>query len=95
VQVALAELIAAAGLSNTVVSAATGVAGITDQEASALSGIGRKIAVGDLAGHAIEAAFPLAVALAAGLVHSGDVTDCLVTGVGHWRGEGAARVSKA
>jgi 3-oxoacyl-[acyl-carrier-protein] synthase II len=95
VQAALSGLMEAAGRSGTVVSAATGVADITEQEAAALSGIDRRIAVGDLAGHAIEAAFPLAVALAAGLVHSGDVADCLVTGVGHWRGEGATRVSKA
>jgi 3-oxoacyl-[acyl-carrier-protein] synthase II len=95
VQAALSRLMDAAGPSGAVVSAATGVADITDQEAAALSGIGRKYAIGDLAGHALEAAFPLAVALAAGLVHSGDVTDCLVTGVGHWRGEGATRVSQA
>lgn len=94
-QAALGGLMAAAGTSGTVVSAATGVADITEQENTALAGISRRIAVGDLAGHAIEAAFPLAVALAAGLVHAGEVADCLVTSVGHWRGEGAAYVSKA
>jgi 3-oxoacyl-[acyl-carrier-protein] synthase II len=102
-QDALASLIAAAGesrtvagtVASTVVSAATGVAGITDEEAKALSGIAHRIAIGDFAGHAIEAAFPLAVALAAGLVQSGEAADCLVTGVGHWRGEGAVYVSRA
>ena len=34
-------------------------------------------------------------ALAAGLIASGKATDALVTSVGHWRGEGALRVTKA
>ncbi len=43
----------------------------------------------------VEAAFPMAVGLAAALVQAGDADAALATGVGHWRGEGAVRLSRA
>lgn len=73
-------------------SAATGVAGITAEERAALGG--RSVtATGDLVGHAVEAAFPFAVALAAAALAAGQAREALVTGAAHWRGEGAARLS--
>jgi 3-oxoacyl-[acyl-carrier-protein] synthase II len=81
-----------------VVSAATGCAGPTREEASVLDGLGsgvRRVALGDVTGHGVEAAFPAAVALAAGLIEAGEGANALVTGVGHWRGEGIARLSRA
>ncbi len=76
------------------VSAATGVAGITDEEAAVLAELpqARRVATGDLVGHAIEAAFPVSVALAAAAIATGKAQDAIVTGAGHWRGEGAARL---
>ncbi|WP_439499282.1 beta-ketoacyl-ACP synthase [Bosea sp. (in: a-proteobacteria)] len=79
------------------VSAATGVAGITAEEAAVLAGLpqARRIATGDLLGHPVEAAFPVSVALAAAALAAGQANEAIVTGVGHWRGEGAARLVKA
>jgi 3-oxoacyl-[acyl-carrier-protein] synthase II len=94
VKAMLQQLIARAGQAELAISAATGIAGITSDENTALDASSHKIAIGDLAGHAVEAAFPLSVALAAALVQAGEAPDALVTGVGHWRGEGAVRVMK-
>jgi 3-oxoacyl-[acyl-carrier-protein] synthase II len=80
------------------ISAATGCAGITAEEASALSASvpkARHVATGDLVGHALEAAFPVSVALAAIALSAGQATEAIVTGAGHWRGEGAARLVQA
>ncbi len=79
------------------ISAATGVAGITGEEASVIDGLpdAKRVATGDLLGHAVEAAFPVSVALAAAALAAGQAAEALVTGVGHWRGEGAAHLSKA
>lgn len=80
------------------ISAATGCAGMTAEESAALSAAApqaKRIAAGDLVGHALEAAFPVAVALAAIAVSQGQAKDALVTGAGHWRGEGAARLVQA
>jgi len=76
------------------VSAATGVAGITAEEAAALATLpqARRVAAGDLLGHAVEAAFPVSVALAAAALSKGQAREAVVTGAGHWRGEGAARL---
>ena len=67
-------------------------------------------AYGSLTGHGVEAHFPLGIALAAICLENGGVpapigdaesgtdiapSSVLVTGVGHWRGEGAAVVRKA
>ena len=79
------------------VSAATGVAGVTDEEAAALATLSqaRRIATGDLLGHTVEAAFPVSIALAAAALSKGQAREAVVTGAGHWRGEGAARLVKA
>lgn len=80
------------------ISAATGCAGITEEEAAAIAKAApgaRRVATGDLVGHAVEAAFPVSVALAAAALSSGAATEAIVTGAAHWRGEGAARLVKA
>jgi 3-oxoacyl-[acyl-carrier-protein] synthase II len=76
------------------VSAATGVAGVTAEEAAALASLpqAHRVATGDLLGHAVEAAFPVSVALAAAALSKGQAREAIVTGAGHWRGEGAARL---
>jgi 3-oxoacyl-[acyl-carrier-protein] synthase II len=100
VQTSLDALLAGFGPIGTgalAISAATGAAGTTAEEAAALAKLpdAKRIATGDLAGHALEAAFPLSVALAAAAIASGQAAEAIVTGAGHWRGEGAARLIKA
>ena len=80
------------------VSAATGCAGITAEEGAALAATvpkAKRVAAGDLVGHSVEAAFPVAVALAAAALSEGQAGDAIVTGAGHWRGEGAAHLLQA
>lgn len=82
---------------DVVISGATGVKGITDEEQAALKDIAPGAAIhatGDVIGHAMEAQAPAGVALAAGLIASNKASEALVTSVGHWRGEGALRVTK-
>jgi 3-oxoacyl-[acyl-carrier-protein] synthase II len=50
------------------------------------------LAIGDLVGHGLEAAFPVGVALAAASIAAGLDTDVVVAGAGHHRGEGASRL---
>lgn len=81
-----------------VISGATGVARITDEEMAALNDLapGAPVHVtGDVLGHTMEGQAPASVALAAGLIAAGRVGEALVTSVGHWRGEGAVRLVKA
>ena len=40
----------------------------------------------------LDAMIPAATALAAALIAEGGAAEVLVTGAGHWRGEGAARL---
>ncbi|MCC2650994.1 MAG: beta-ketoacyl-ACP synthase [Microvirga sp.] len=83
---------------DVVISGATGIKGITDEERAALKDItpGAAIhATGDLVGHTMEAQAPIGVALAAGLIAGGQAGEALVTSIGHWRGEGAIRLTKA
>lgn len=80
------------------VSAATGCAGITEEEAAAIAKAApgaRRVAAGDLVGHSVEAAFPVSIALAAAALSTGVANEAIVTGAAHWRGEGAARLVKA
>jgi 3-oxoacyl-[acyl-carrier-protein] synthase II len=90
----------AAGLGSrpdVVISGATGVKGVTEEEREAvqtLAGDAPVHATGDLTGHMMEAQAPAGVAIAAALVAEGRAGDALVTSVGHWRGEGAVRVTK-
>lgn len=100
VRQALAQLLAGFGKPSSqtlAISAASGAAGVTDEEQAALAGYGpgRILASGDLVGHALEAAFPVAVALAAAAIAAGQTRDAVVTGAGHWRGEGAAHLVAA
>ena len=83
---------------DVVISGATGIRGITDEEQAALKDIapGAPVhATGDLVGHTMEAQAATGVALAAGLIAQGKAGEALVTSVGHWRGEGAIRLTKA
>jgi len=80
------------------ISAATGCAGITAEEAAAIAAAApsaKRIATGDLVGHGVEAAFPVSVALAAIALSAGQAREAIVTGAGHWRGEGAAHLVQA
>lgn len=86
------------GADSLAISAATGCAGITGEEAAALQATvpsARRIAAGDLLGHGIEAAFPTSVALAAIALSAGQAKEAIITGAGHWRGEGAAHLVQA
>lgn len=101
VEAALTKLIGgfgAIGPDTLAISAATGCAGITGEEAAALKAAApaaRRIATGDLVGHGVEAAFPVSVALAAIALSAGQAKEAIVTGAGHWRGEGAAHLVQA
>jgi 3-oxoacyl-[acyl-carrier-protein] synthase II len=83
---------------DAVISGATGIRGITEEEQAALRDIAPGAAVhatGDLVGHTMEAQAPTGIALAAGLIARGEAGEALVTSVGHWRGEGALRLTRA
>lgn len=92
---------AAAGSSpapDLVISGATGIAGLTEDERGALSGLApgaRVMASNDLFGHMLEAQFPAGLALAAAAVRHGKAREAAVTSVGHARGEGVALVARA
>ena len=80
-----------------VFSGATGAAGVTAEERSVLArraGDARVHVTGDLFGHLVEPQFPAGVALAAAALSEGLYDDAVVTGVGHRRGEGSARLSR-
>jgi 3-oxoacyl-[acyl-carrier-protein] synthase II len=83
---------------DAIVSGATGLVGITEEEREALEAVApgaRLHATGDVIGHAMEAQAPVGVALAAALIAGGQAGEALVTSVGHRRGEGAVRLVKA
>ena len=80
-----------------VFSGASGAAGVTTEEQSVLAQRAGEAAVhitGDLFGHMVEPQFPAGVALAAAALSEGWYDDAVVTGVGHRRGEGTARLSR-
>jgi 3-oxoacyl-[acyl-carrier-protein] synthase II len=80
----------------TVVSGATGVRGITEEERESLRELApgqAPHATGDLIGHAMEAQAPAGVALAAALIGAGETGEAVVTSVGHKRGEGLVRLA--
>jgi 3-oxoacyl-[acyl-carrier-protein] synthase II len=82
---------------DVVISGATGVKGITEDEQVALTELAPTAAIhatGDVVGHTMEAQAPIGVALAAALIAEGKAGEALVTSVGHWRGEGAVRLTK-
>ena len=81
-----------------IVSGATGVAAITDEERARLSALApdRPVhALGDLIGHGLEVTAPFGAALAAGLVAERGLAEVAVTTVGHRRGEGVLRLTSA
>lgn len=94
-----------------VISAASGSPGVTGEEAAFLAGLGLPVrGVASALGHSLEPAFPAALALAAISVAEGRLfapldpgeaamdgrlEKALVTGWGHWRGEGMALVTQA
>ena len=81
-----------------IVSGATGVAPITDEERARLSALApdRPVhALGDLIGHGLEVTAPFGAALAAGLVAERGLLEVAVTTVGHRRGEGVLRLTAA
>ena len=83
---------------DVVISGATGIKGITEDEQAALADIAPTAAIyatGDVIGHTMEAQAPAGVAIAAALIANGQSNEALVTSVGHWRGEGAVRVIRA
>jgi 3-oxoacyl-[acyl-carrier-protein] synthase II len=83
---------------DAVISGATGIKGITEDEQAALTLMAPQAAIyasGDVVGHTIEAQAPIGVALASALIAKGQAGEALVTSVGHWRGEGAVRLTRA
>jgi 3-oxoacyl-[acyl-carrier-protein] synthase II len=94
-----------------VISAASGAAAATREEAAFLKTLGRPVrAFASATGHSMEPAFPTALALAALCIGQGrlfapqDAAEApmpngldrvLVTGWGHWRGEATALLSRA
>ena len=80
------------------ISGASGVAGITAEEFSALAALApgsSPLAIGDLAGHLLEAQAPFGAALAAGLIDAGEAEAAAVSVVGHRRGAGVVRLARA
>lgn len=89
---------AGVGPDAAVMSGATGVAGITAEERSALSELAPATtprATGDVVGHTMEGQAPFGVALAAALIGAGEASEAVVTSVGHRRGEGVIRLTGA
>jgi 3-oxoacyl-[acyl-carrier-protein] synthase II len=96
VTAALGAMLEKAGDVDTVISGNTGAGLAAAEEAAVISARLPKAKVmvaGDLTGHAIEAQFPLGVALAATGLKAGVFKGAVaVTGVGHTRGEGLVKV---
>jgi 3-oxoacyl-[acyl-carrier-protein] synthase II len=81
-----------------IISGATGVAGITEEERDALRELASARllhATGNVIGHAMEAQPPAGVAMAAALIAAGERGEAVVTSVGHKRGEGLVRLVSA
>jgi 3-oxoacyl-[acyl-carrier-protein] synthase II len=86
------------GKPGLVLSGATGATSITDDERETLARLAPMAAIHatcDITGHMMEAQAPAGTALAAALVAAGRTDEALVTSIGHWRGEGALRVTRA
>jgi 3-oxoacyl-[acyl-carrier-protein] synthase II len=83
---------------DVILSGATGVSPITEDERAALRTIAPDAvlhATGDVIGHTMEGQAPAGVGLAAALIAQGEAGEALVTSVGHQRGEGAIRLIRA
>lgn len=82
--------------SRMAITAASGMAAAAADEETAWATLApgaTPIATSDLIGHAVEAAFPAAIGIAAAMLQAGDARAALVAGVGHHRGEGLASLS--
>ena len=83
------------GSDAAVLSGATGVSGITEEERGALRDLAPGAApraTGDVIGHTMETQALAGFALAAGLIAAGEAPEAVVTSVGHRRGEGMMRL---
>jgi 3-oxoacyl-[acyl-carrier-protein] synthase II len=83
------------GSDAAVLSGATGVSGITEEEQGALRDLAPGAApraTGDVIGHTMETHAVAGFALAAALVAAGEAPEAVVTSVGHRRGEGMMRL---
>lgn len=81
-----------------VISGATGVRERTLEERAALDQVApgaRVLATQDAFGHLMEGQVPAGIALAAELIGRGEAPEAVVTSVGHQRGEGVVRLSRA
>ena len=83
-----------AGADTAVLSGATGVKGITEEEQAALGKLtqGQPRALGDLIGHTMEPQTAAGVVLGAAAIARGEAREAVVTSVGHKRGEGLVRL---
>ncbi|HYI88757.1 MAG TPA: beta-ketoacyl-ACP synthase [Beijerinckiaceae bacterium] len=83
-----------AGADTAVLSGATGVKGITEEEQAALGKLtqGQPRALGDLIGHTMEPQTAAGVVLGAAAIARGEAGEAVVTSVGHKRGEGLVRL---
>ncbi|HVL20062.1 MAG TPA: hypothetical protein VM422_03605, partial [Amaricoccus sp.] len=79
-----------------VLSGATGVSPASEEERAWLAAVGAATihATGDLVGHTVEAQAPTGAVLATALLQRG-AAEAVVTSVGHWRGDGAIRLTRA
>jgi 3-oxoacyl-[acyl-carrier-protein] synthase II len=79
-----------------VLSGATGVSPASEEERAWLAALGAATihATGDLVGHTVEAQAPTGAVLATALLQRG-AAEAVVTSVGHWRGDGAIRLTRA
>jgi 3-oxoacyl-[acyl-carrier-protein] synthase II len=85
-----------AGTDAAVLSGATGVKGITEEEGAALGKLtqGKPRALGDLIGHTMEPQTAAGTVLGAASIGRGEAREAVVTSVGHKRGEGLVRLVK-
>ena len=83
-----------AGADTAVLSGATGVKGITEEEQATLGKLtqGQPRALGDLIGHTMEPQTAAGVVLGAASIARGEAGEAVVTSVGHKRGEGLVRL---
>ena len=83
-----------ASADTAVLSGATGVKGITEEEQAALGKLtqGQPRALGDLIGHTMEPQTAAGVVLGAAAIARGEAGEAVVTSVGHKRGEGLVRL---
>jgi len=95
---ALARHWAALGASAdaVVLSGATGLSPASEEERAWLAALGAATihSTGDLVGHTVEAQAPTGAVLATALLQRG-AAEAVVTSVGHWRGDGAIRLTRA